>query len=132
VHDARSQARLVMRQRGSQRLLLNANLYPTMAATKMVGGKGVTFAAVNAAPALAAEGGGDAEQRPQGGDAGGDGGGGGDAAAAAAASSKAHMRTYAFKTKAPERIDAFVAAVDAHKGGVAPPPAPAKTGDEWA
>lgn len=100
-----SQARLVLRQRGSQRLLLNANLYPKMATTKMVGGKGVTFAAVNAAPALQGADGGDAAQQQQA------------AEGAAADQQEAHavMRTYAFKVKSPERIDAFVACVEAHK-----------------
>eukprot|EP00884_Botryococcus_braunii_P004636 jgi/Botrbrau1/14173/Bobra.182_3s0111.1 len=42
-------ARLVMRQRGNLRLLLNANLWPDMKVITMDGNKGVTFAVVNAA-----------------------------------------------------------------------------------
>lgn len=54
------QARLVMRQRGNLRLLLNANLWDDMAVNVMDGGVGVTFAVQNAvaAPAAAAKDGG--------------------------------------------------------------------------
>ncbi|KAL0054625.1 hypothetical protein WJX82_000112 [Trebouxia sp. C0006] len=41
------QARLVMRQRGNFRLLLNANLWPHMPVSMMDGGKGVTFPCIN-------------------------------------------------------------------------------------
>lgn len=49
-------ARLVMRQRGNLRLLLNANLWEDMAVNVMDGGLGVTFAVHNAAAAPAADG----------------------------------------------------------------------------
>lgn len=49
-------ARLVMRQRGNLRLLLNANLWEEMAVNVMDGGLGVTFAVHNAAAAPAADG----------------------------------------------------------------------------
>ena len=44
-----------MRQRGNLRLLLNANLWPEMAVNEMDGGKGATFAVVNATDGGAAE-----------------------------------------------------------------------------
>jgi hypothetical protein len=44
-------ARLVMRTSGSKRLILNANLWPEMAITRMAGSNGITFACVNAAKA---------------------------------------------------------------------------------
>ena len=44
-----------MRQRGNLRLLLNANLWPEMAINEMDGGKGATFAVVNATDDSAAE-----------------------------------------------------------------------------
>lgn len=45
------QGRLVMRQKGNLRLLMNANLWAEMQVTKMEGGKGATFVCVNAAAA---------------------------------------------------------------------------------
>lgn len=50
------QARLVMRQRGNLRLLLNANLWADMAVNIMDGGVGVTFAVQNAAAVATADG----------------------------------------------------------------------------
>ena len=43
------QARIIMRQRGNLRLLLNANLWEDMAVNVMDGALGVTFAVHNAA-----------------------------------------------------------------------------------
>lgn len=113
INTATKQARLVMRQRGSQKLLLNARLYPNMTTSKMVGGKGVTFAAVNAAVATTA---GDAAG-PEGKD-------GAEAAAEQPEAGKdkaagaAHvMRTYALKVKAADKIDEFIRVVDSHKAG---------------
>lgn len=101
VHHSTKKARLVMRQKGSQRLLLNANLYPKMSTSKMVGGKGATFAAVNAAPPVPGEG-----QKE------------GEAAESAAATAAAVMRTFAFKAKGADEITGFLAAVDRYKGGL--------------
>lgn len=101
VHSGTHKARLVMRQKGSQRLLLNANLYPQMPTSKMVGGKGATFAAVNAAPPVPAEGAGKEGE-------------GADAAAGAVAASST-MKTYAFKAKSAAEIDDFLAKVDQYK-----------------
>lgn len=70
--------------------------------------QGVTFACVNAA-AAAEEGG-----KP------GEGGEGGEAAAAAAAAEPAattKLATFALRIKAPEVLEAFIAAVNAHKAG---------------
>jgi hypothetical protein len=134
LHKASRQGRLVMRQRGSHKLLLNANLYPKMATSKMVGGKGVTFAAVNAAVVAAAAAGqegdkdekdkakegaaeGGAEDAGAKGDAAADAGEGGKAGSGKGASNA--MRTYAFKAKSAEKIDAFVVAVDQHKASAA-------------
>ncbi len=39
--DARGQARMVMRQRGNLRLILNAKLFPQMTISHMVGGRAV-------------------------------------------------------------------------------------------
>jgi Ran-binding protein 3 len=104
VHQSTKKARLVMRQKGSQRLLLNANLYPKMSTSKMVGGKGATFAAVNAAPPVPGEGQKEGEAAES-------------AAATAAAAAAAVMRTFAFKAKGADEITAFLAAVDRYKGG---------------
>jgi hypothetical protein len=128
LHKASRQARLVMRQRGSHKLLLNANLYPNMATSKMVGGKGVTFAAVNAAVTAAAAGqDGDKKDKDKPKEAAKEGGDADAADAAAAEGDKAGsgkgassaMRTYAFKAKSAEKIDAFVVAVDQHKAAAA-------------
>ncbi|KAF6263158.1 hypothetical protein COO60DRAFT_1698932 [Scenedesmus sp. NREL 46B-D3] len=131
LHKASRQARLVMRQRGSHKLLLNANLYPKMATSKMVGGKGVTFAAVNAAATAAAAAGQQADkegkEKPKEDakeeDAGQEEAAKGEAAADAqvagedgkAGGGKVAMRTYAFKAKSADKIDALVVAVDQHK-----------------
>lgn len=110
-------ARLVMRQKGSQRLLLNAALYPAMATSKMMGGKGVTFAAANAAAPLGSEEGG-SPSKANGGEA-----SKADAAdtsssapAAGAAAAAAAIKTYALKCKAPDKIDEFVSLVEVYKG----------------
>lgn len=49
-------ARMLMRQRGNLRLIMNATLYPSMTTSAMLGGKGITFACVNHAAAAAAPG----------------------------------------------------------------------------
>jgi len=80
--------RLVMRSRGHLRLLLNARLWPGIQATRTLdGSKGATFCVVNFAAA------------------------GDDAAAPPPA-----VATYAFRMKAADKVDEFLAAVDAHKG----------------
>jgi hypothetical protein len=127
LHKASRQGRLVMRNRGSHKLLLNANLYPKMATSKMVGGKGVTFAAVNAAVTAAAAGQDAAKEEKQDTKEG-DAAEKDEAAAEAAAAAEdgkaggkgtSAMRTYAFKAKSAEKIDAFVVAVDQHKASAA-------------
>jgi len=105
IHRSSHRARLVMRQKGSQRLLLNANLFPTMIPSKMVGGKGATFMAVNAAPPVPSEQQGKAEKQEE---------GAADAAATPAAAPS--LKTYAFKAKSAE-IDAFLDAVNKYKDG---------------
>lgn len=50
MHRVTGKARLVMRQRGTLKLLLNAALYPAMTVTPMLEGKGVTFAVANVLP----------------------------------------------------------------------------------
>jgi Ran-binding protein 3 len=55
---ASGQARFVMRQRGNLRLLMNANLWSGINIAIMDGGKGVTFAVVNAAAGVEEEEGG--------------------------------------------------------------------------
>ncbi|KAG1654332.1 hypothetical protein FOA52_013731 [Chlamydomonas sp. UWO 241] len=52
--DKTGQARMVMRQAGNYRLLLNASVYPGMAVQKMAGDVGVSFACFNAAAAAEA------------------------------------------------------------------------------
>ena len=89
-------ARLVMRSRGAHRLLLNAALWPGMKATRMDGGRGASFAAVNGAAAAA-----------------------GDALPPSSAVPAAAMATYAFRAPTPAALDEFVAAIEAHKGGEA-------------
>ncbi len=99
------QARLVMRQRGNLRLLLNANLWPEMAVNEMDGGKGATFAVVNATDGAAAE-------------ANGGGGKAADSAAAAAAAAAdslagssdrlAGLTTFAVRFKTGQVLTSFV------------------------
>lgn len=108
-----SSARLVMRSRGLHRLLLNANLWAGMKAARMDGGRGATFAVVNAAAVAPAEGG-------AAGGASAD-GGAKDAASAAAsaaasssAASAAKLATYAFRCSSTAKLDEFLAAVEEH------------------
>lgn len=91
VHSATSAGRVVMRQKGNLRLLLNANLWKEMHLNRMDGGKGVTFAVVNHALV------GDGEEN---------GGGGG-----------GPLATYAFRVKTEDLLEKFIEAVDSHKGG---------------
>jgi hypothetical protein len=104
---------------------LNANLYPKMSTCKMVGGKGVTFAAVNAAVGTAGaaddgkgEGAADGREVPaaHSTDASSSHEGAEAATAAATAAGAAAMKTYAFRVKSAERIEAFVGTVDRYKG----------------
>ncbi|CAL8466461.1 g5997 [Coccomyxa elongata] len=88
-------ARLVMRQRGNLRLLLNANIFPLFKLTPMDGGKGVTFACINAAMT------GDAapakkEEESKDGEA------------------PIDLSTFAFRVKVPGKLDEFTQAVQAH------------------
>lgn len=140
LDPATTQARMVMRQRGNLKLLMNARLYPGMATSKMVGGKGVTFSAVNAAAAgsskedgtdESAKGEGESSQ-PKGDeslakDSGksedkGE-GGSGDAGTSGTGTDKGQgagadkMRTYALRVKAADKINEFVAVVDMYKTG---------------
>ena len=91
-----------MHNRGNLRLLLNARLWDGITATRMDGGKGATFAVVNAAAA--------------GGGADGGGGRGGEGGGGAAAVDTKQFKTYAFRVKSSDLLDAFLAAVEAHKG----------------
>lgn len=87
-----------------------------MTTSKMVGGKGVTFAAVNAAAASAAAG--DAAAGKEGKEQASQEESGSQTEAGKDSSSAAHvMRTYALKVKSAEKIDEFVVAVDKHKVG---------------
>lgn len=116
VNSSTKQARMVMRQRGSQRLLLNARLHPTMTTSKMVGGKGATFAAVNAAAASAAAAASDAAAGQEGKEkASQEEGGSQSEASKDNSNAPAVMRTYALKVKSAEKIDEFVTVVDKHK-----------------
>jgi Ran-binding protein 3 len=90
VHRNTSAGRVVMRQKGNLRLLLNANLWKEMHLNRMDGGKGVTFAVIN--HALVGEG----QEN----------GGGG-----------APLATYAFRVKTEDLLENFIEAVDSHKGG---------------
>ncbi|BDA51158.1 probable E3 SUMO-protein ligase RanBP2 at C-terminar half [Coccomyxa sp. Obi] len=88
-------ARLVMRQRGNLRLLLNANIFPLFKLTPMDGGKGVTFACINAAMT-------------------------GDAAAtkkddeSKEGEASVDLSTFAFRVKVPGKLEEFTQAVQAH------------------
>jgi hypothetical protein len=120
-----------MRQKGSQRLLLNAALYPAMATSKMMGGKGVTFAAANAAAPPGSEEGG-SPSKANGGEA-----SKADAAStssaapsAGAAAAAAAIKTYALKCKAPDKIDEFVSLVEVYKGRPASGAAEGAAADE--
>lgn len=93
---AAGQGRIIMRQRGNLRLLLNANLWPDMAVNSMDGGMGVTFAVHNAAADVTAK-----EEN----------------GASTESGAKTKMTTYAFRTKAQQTLTELSAAVEAHKGG---------------
>ena len=101
----------MMRQRGNLRLLLNANLWPEMAVNEMDGGKGATFAVVNATDGGAPEanGGGKAADSAA-------------AAAAAAADSLAGssdrlagLTTFAVRFKTGQVLTSFVQKLNALK-----------------
>lgn len=93
------QGRIIMRQRGNLRLLLNANLWPDMAVNRMDGGIGVTFAVYNAASDVStSEADGPAEDVDDKGKV------------------KLKMTTYAFRTKGPQVLTDFAAAIESHKG----------------
>ncbi|PSC76436.1 nuclear pore complex NUP50A [Micractinium conductrix] len=112
--NSSGQGRLVMRQKGNLRLLMNANLWGEMQVSKMEGGKGATFACVNAAvpgDQGKKEGGAGGEAAVAGGEA----AAGGDADAKPAAAP--HLATFALRIKAPDVLDQFIAAVNAHKAG---------------
>jgi len=95
LNEETNRARLVMRQKGSKRLVLNANLWPGMAITRMKGSNGVTFAAVNH---LGGEGKGDEK---------GDGGEGGTAGGKAS--------SFALRLPKTEKIERFQDLLEKHK-----------------
>ncbi|KAK9830926.1 hypothetical protein WJX81_006430 [Elliptochloris bilobata] len=116
------QARLVMRQRGNLRLLLNANLWPEMKVTLMDGGKGVTFACVNATKAAdCAVDKGDAAKPAEGGAAEAEAeekkDGEADAVEEPKQAEEAKLATFAFRVKERARLDEFTEAVEANKAG---------------
>lgn len=139
--DKPGAARLLMRQRGNLRLILNATLYPSMAPSPMLGGKGITLACVNHAaapfePGAAAAAGGkpaaaaaDAPASAAAAEAGGaaaeeagkpaaaaaEGGRAADAAAAAGAAA-AKLATYAVKFRSQQLAEEFKAVVERYKG----------------
>ncbi|KAK9838667.1 hypothetical protein WJX74_000985 [Apatococcus lobatus] len=96
------QARLVMRQRGNLKLLLNANLFPGMTHDLMDGGKGAMFQAMNYAAA---------KNEPAGADK------------LPAEATSLELTTFAFKSKQPGIVSAFHASISKHK-----PPAKAPQG----
>ncbi len=100
--------RAVMRERASKRLILNARLYAAMPTSRMAPPqKGVTFAAVNVAPAHQA---GDAAPAAGAAAAGDDG-----AAARAAAPDQAAMQTYALRLKGADTVDALLGVIESWK-----------------
>jgi Ran-binding protein 3 len=101
-------ARLVMRQKGTLRVLMNASLWAGMTVSRMEGGQGVTFAVdnraeveqsqrgeVEAGGALQGE---EEKKEEQGGE------------------SIPKLTTYAVRIKPVEALDDFVAAIEGHKG----------------
>mmetsp|Transcript_25015 Transcript_25015/g.62955 ORF Transcript_25015/g.62955 Transcript_25015/m.62955 type:complete len:398 (-) Transcript_25015:748-1941(-) len=107
---ASGQARFVMRQRGNLRLLLNANLWPGINVALMDGGKGVTFAVINAAAP------GEEEGEP-------------------AKQEEAKLGTYAVRFKSKDHVTEFTAVVEANKSkgepnGGDPKEAPTTAEDE--
>ncbi|KAK9820144.1 hypothetical protein WJX72_006625 [[Myrmecia] bisecta] len=92
---ASGQARLVMRQKGNLRLLLNANLFPEMTVTTMDGGKGVTFQCINHAKG--------GEEKP----------GEGEAKPAEAPA----LATFAYRIKQPGQVEEFKRVIETHKAG---------------
>jgi hypothetical protein len=115
--SATGRCRMVMRQRGAQRLLMNAALYVGMSTTKMPGGKGVTFAVVNAAggPGAAGDGAEDEKEKAADGEKQEEQQGGGSQDMQGAHS--AGIRTYALKSKAAGKIDEFIQVLASYQGG---------------
>lgn len=106
------QARLVMRQKGNLRLLMNAALWPEMVVAKMEGGKAATFAVLNDAAAAGAP----ASGEPS--------GSGADAKEAEEGGVKAEdkagavkLTTYAFRVKPVDKLEAFMTAMNEYKTG---------------
>ncbi|KAL6768931.1 NUP50B [Auxenochlorella protothecoides x Auxenochlorella symbiontica] len=93
------QGRLVMRQRGNLRLLMNANLWPDMPAARMEGGKGVTFAVINAVSGEEGEAAGEGAPAPSG---------------------EGQLSTFALRIRNPDVLAAFLMALEAHKAGAKP------------
>uniref|UniRef100_A0A7S1T254 RanBD1 domain-containing protein n=1 Tax=Tetraselmis chuii TaxID=63592 RepID=A0A7S1T254_9CHLO len=88
---ASGQARFVMRQRGNLRLLMNANLWSGINIAIMDGGKGVTFAVVNAAAGVEEEEGGKPKE------------------------AETKLGTYAVRFKSKDHVSEFMAVVEANK-----------------
>lgn len=117
------QGRVIMRQKGNLRLLLNANLWADMPVARMEGGRGVTFAVVNHAQEQGGAGAGEGKtgeaeavgekaaatetSEEEGANANG---------TAAADKSAPGLATFGFRIKSPEILEAFFEALQTHKG----------------
>lgn len=86
------QGRVVMRQKGNLRLLLNANLWKEMQLNRMDGGKGVTFAVINHALA--------SEEAPE---------------DVSRTKDLPVLATFALRLKTKEALEGFIEATDEHK-----------------
>ncbi|CAK0783922.1 hypothetical protein CVIRNUC_007122 [Coccomyxa viridis] len=95
---ASGKARLIMRNKGNFRLLLNASIWPGMKVTPMDGGKGVTFIVMNAAQST-----GDSKAGVEGKDGEGD------------APEEGKMSTWAYRVKMEAKLAEFAAAVNEHR-----------------
>lgn len=104
-------ARLIMRQKGSGRLILNAALWAGMTVGIMEGGRGITFSVANAA----------VEEGEAGASGAGKEGSEAEAAAAAGAAKGAapSLATFAFRTVPRTMQDALIGTINKYKEGVA-------------
>lgn len=102
VNEKTGAARIVMRQKGTLRLLMNASLWEAMTVTKMEGGQGVTMALDNR---IEEDEGKDGENKKT------------DEVTADQTEEAPRLLTYAVRIRPPEQLDDFITAIEEHKKG---------------
>lgn len=104
--DRKGQARMVMRQRGNLRLILNAKLFPQMTIAHMVGNnKAATFACMNAVSVAEAGGKGEGKE--------------GEKSENSDKGEAAVLKTWAVSIKNEEKVNQMIEVVNKHKGAAA-------------